>query len=237
LLVAVGSGACQKKPTTPEVPALLTPAWRDVGDLFVRRESDASGVLLIRHIDGIQRISYDRGHDEFDGSNPSQKVVYRYDPSKGTLEPVTAAEWKSASGTIIDCNLSLGDPAPLVYNDRAKTLRLNGTPVRTAGQTVLSVAVSPDKQSVAVLSAEGPWRPSVVPHIGGGNVSGARIHEILHRKDGSRLGAPIRITTEGVELPGGGCWSADGRYVIYTDAGWTRLWIHPVPMQTTKDRP
>ena len=119
-------------------------------------------------------------------------------------------------------------------------LRFKGAPATIAGQTALHVILSPDKERVAVLSAEGPWKRSFVPHItggAGGSASGARHHEVLRRTDGTRQGAVIRLAYKAGAPPFGGCWSPDGRFVVYVDDGNSLVWIIPVSMEPSKDKP
>jgi len=186
-------------------------------------------------------VWFDRGKDDLDPENPSKKVVYRYIPGLGTLEAVGTTEWKTATGEIMDCELSWSEEiTPFVWDDRSMALRFKGALAQIAGQTALHVILSPDKEHVAVLSAEGPWKRSFIPHItggAGGSASGARHHEVLRRKDGIRQGAVIRLDHKPSAVPFGGCWSPDGRFVIYVNDGNSLVWIVPVSIEPSKDKP
>lgn len=227
-VLALGAmSSCEKAPAGPELAPLPTGAWIGGGYLLLRNDGDT---LLLRHLSGSEREWYERGKDDFETEHPKNKVVYRYKPMLGTLEEVGANEWKAANSPVVDCARSRSkDAAPFDWDGRSMTLRFRGTPAKTAGQTVLNVRISPDKKYVSVLTAEGPYEPSPIPFLGGGKASGPRRHELLSPTDGSRLGEALRLVYEPGLPPIGGCWSQDGRFLVYADSANSRVWIVPGP--------
>lgn len=219
----------------PEIQPIYTTAWFDGGDLLLRTEEPGSEAFLIRHLTGSERTLYDYGKPVNEGD--PNKTVYRYKPNQNTLEAVRFAEWVLASGKVVDSGRnSLTDISPFRWSGRTLTLHFKGTIAKTIGPVVTDVTLSPDGALLAVLSAEGPYRPSPVPFLGGGTIGGARYYELLRITDGSRQGEAYRFAFGRPESPPmGGCWTADGRFVVYGDRA-SRLWIIPVPEDPSQRR-
>jgi len=211
----------------PEIYPLVTPAWGEFGALYLRRESDDPNVLLLRHFNSKEDIYFRRGKSPPEQEVKEPKPVYRFNARTNNLEPVAPTAWAAATGAVVDC--FDGHQAGAIRGIDSKTLSLNDQRVPTAGTVVLDWALSPDKQRLAILSADGPWHESMIPFIGGGYAEGMRYHEVFRRSDGAREGMALKLAgTDEKELYFD-CWSADGRYLIWADSYFARLWIIEVP--------
>jgi hypothetical protein len=189
-------------PEYGEVARLRTPAWEYRGFdgystplLMLRRETQAGGALLLKRT-GLE-------------------TVYRYDPPSRSIRAVTDAEWQNAGGPIAKC-LDQGRPAGLRRDDREHKLFAGDREIPTAGGVAIDEKRSPSGKWVAVHSAAGPVEKSIIPD-GSYVIFGQRYHEILSLPDFVRDGNPVRIpATEnrGTMQP---CWSADEKFVVYSD--------------------
>ena len=187
-------------PEYGDVPRLRTPEWEFRGSdgystplLLLRRETETGGALLLKRT-GLE-------------------AVYRYDPQSRSIRAVTDAEWQNAGGPIARC---LDQGHVLRRDDREHKLFAGNREIPTAGGVAIDDRRSPSGKWVAVHSAAGPVTKSIIPD-GSYVIFGQRYHEILSLPDLVRVGKPVRIPANenrGTMQP---CWSADEKFVVYTD--------------------
>jgi hypothetical protein len=200
-LMAVISWPQQRSSDSADVPLLKTPAWQgqmpQYGEqLMIRRENQNTQALLFKQT--------------------KRETVYRYEAGATTLTPTTEQAWRAANSPIAECGKQSA-PAPQAMDIDKRTHRLiAGTKtISTEGRTVMRLAESPSKRFVAVLSATGPPKPSLIPFYGGSTASGEYYHQILSLPDLVSIGSAVRIPLEresDVLIP---CWSADEKNIVY----------------------
>jgi hypothetical protein len=216
--------ACKKAAPRSRLDCFETPAWAEAGGLQLRAGSSGAA-LLLRHRTTVQRL-----HEDYPGSDPGvdpgQPAIYRYDPASTRLDAVAEDAWRDAGGEVVDCDRqSAASAAPFVLDASERTLRWRDRAVAVAGRTVLVLAAGPDGDRVAVLSARGSVAESVLPFLARTGTAGQHYHQVFSRRDASEQGEAVALpmTSKSVALEG--CWSADGRYVVYTDALYNHLCI------------
>ena len=187
-------------PEYGDVARLRTPAWEYKGSdgystplLLLRRETQTGGALLLKRT-GLE-------------------TVYRYDPQKRSLQAVTEVKWQNAGGPIARC---LDQGHVLRRDDREYKLFAGDREIPTAGGVAIDDRRSPSGKWVAVHSAAGPVKASIIPD-GSKLIYGQRYHEILSLPDLARVGKPVRIPAEPSRSPMHPCWSADDKFVVYAD--------------------
>jgi hypothetical protein len=187
-------------------------AWKPIAKLFIRRENDGStGGLLLKH--------------------SARDIIYLYDPASQTLHTVDIAKWKSATSPIANCEEQL-PPSPkrleIVSNDERKLVDASGRTIATAGTFTEKLTVSPDNKWVAVLSANGPKSVSLLPFLGGNQPLGQQYHQVISMDDfkwiGTAVPLPVAVKSDLLEP----CWTADEKYVVYTDTFFTDVLVVPV---------
>ena len=186
-----------------DVPLLKTPAWEfqpfdeATRPLMLRRETQAGGALLLKRND--------------------LETVYRYDPETRSVRAVSAATWENAGGKISKCwdQMLAGALGPLRRDDRDHKLFAGDREVPTAGGFIRINQTSPSGKWVAVHSAAGPAKKSILP-FGSDLIYGQRYHEILSLPDAKRVGKPVRIPVTDRNDFLDICWSADEKFVVYT---------------------
>ena len=183
------------------IPLLKTSAWQgrmpEYGDqIMLRRETKDGGALLLKH--------------------SKRETVYRYDPAAAGLTTISEQTWNAASGPIAECAKQFPPPAHVLSIDKASNRLIAGNrTINTTGRTVLKLAESPGKRWVAVLSASGPMKPSLIPFSGGSAASGEHYHQVFSLPDAVPVGAAVQLPMErdsDLLIP---CWSADENTVIY----------------------
>lgn len=207
VVAALSAGVYVRLKIWPEygdVPRLRTPEWEFRGFdgystplLLLRRESQTDGALLLKR----SRL----------------EAVYRYDPQTRSIKAVTDGEWQNAGGQIARC-LDQGrlNPAVLRRDDREHKLFAGNREIPTAGGVAIAEIRSPSGKWVAVHSAAGPVTKSIIPD-GSYVIFGQRYHEIMSLPDLVRVGKPLRIPANENRGPMRPCWSADEKFVVYTD--------------------
>ncbi len=203
LLIAVTG--CRKTSARAGVERFETPEWAQPGGLELRTDA-AGAALLLRH--------------------RSATTVYRYDATSATFETADADAWQHAGGEIVDCDIAAAARTdPFVLDAREGAVRWRERQVSLAGRTPLALAAAPDGERVAVLSATGSLRGSVAPALGRAGSGGQHFHQVFRRLDGTEQGraTALPLTSEAVALAG--CWSADGRYMVYADVLYNHLCI------------
>lgn len=202
-----------------------TPDWAQAGGLELRTDSGGE-VLLLRHRSTAQRLQTD-----YPGAAPRSEaaqpdVVYRYDAASARFERAGAEDWPRAAGEVVDCDLAAASPtAPFAIDLQGGAVLWNGRPLPLAGNTALALAADPSGERVAALSANGARRSSVAPAAGRGGAAGQHFHQVFGRRDAAEQGRAVALplTSESVAIAG--CWSADGRYVIYADVLYNYLCV------------
>jgi len=192
-------------PTRGDVPLFKTPEWEFKelnefkGDqLMIRRETNAGGALLLKRTD--------------------LETVYKYDPVQRSVTAVAETVWDKAGGAIAKCrDQQLADiPSVLLRNDHDHKLFAGKREVRTAGGIPLAELASPSGKWAAVHSAAGPAVQSILPFTGD-LIYGQRYHEILSLPEAVRVGKPVRVPLNQTRSYLSPCWSADEKFVVYTD--------------------
>ncbi|UCC31890.1 MAG: hypothetical protein JSU86_06350 [Phycisphaerales bacterium] len=221
-VIALGATAClvslgTRKSDVP-VFAISNPGW---GDLHLRLESEASDILLLTRADPDSSIPHYR-----------TGAVYRYEPTTQTVREVSVEQWNKATGKITRFDtmrpslhwrhVAVKNGAILVSGDN-----IDSRTVETTGETALRRKVSPEGDLVAVLTADGEHDP--VQHgwvfPSGGGYRGQHYVELFTFRDMQRRRPALRIpltTEEGIESA---CWSADGRYIVYSSSNGKRVCI------------
>lgn len=233
---------CNRAPPGPKVPEVIpfrADGWNEIGGLLLRYESDERNRLLIRQLDGTERIYYDREDDKGDLTGLKTKNIYRYDANRRVLERVPAAVWTAATGAVIDSmhvqNVDSLDPGPFGRDPQGWTLTFRGKPVQTVAPTLLTVFRSPDRSAAGVASAEGRPRKTGMWPLGGTEIKGRRYFELFSATDGSRIWGPLEFGLERDSQPSLGCWTEDGRFLIYYHVD--KLWIVEVPGYLREQKP
>ena len=197
--------------SSAEVPLLQTPEWQGREPLYgeqllLRRESKDGGALLLKH--------------------SQRETLYRYELGSESLAPISETEWQRATGPVAECGKQFA-PAPKMLDiDRsANKLVAPGHTLSTAGRTPLKLTASPSGKKVAVLSADGDLRSSVVPFTGGSGASGQHYLEIMSLPQAVTLGQPGRVPHKrdyDSLIP---CWSADEQLVVIYSSAFNYLSI------------
>lgn len=189
-------------------PLFETPEWKmnpeyEVG-LSVRREnvSQKDSSLLIKH----------------DTKQPS---VRRYDPKQKTLEVVPTEMWDKSTAPVARCGEQFPpDTALLRFDSKSKQLiGEKGEIIPTKGKTVLNLTASPQKNRVAVVSASGTAGGdySVIPFGSGSGASGQYSMQIYSLKKRQLENYLFEIPTKEKFTSLTACWSADEKFVIYSE--------------------
>lgn len=204
--------ACGGPETVPDA-AVATPAWRAPGELSLRRDP-AGGGLLLRH-------------------SASDRVYRVLGDSVGAAngaDAVDLAAWERAATSVARCAEQSAPAKDRMWIEpHGQTLTAGGEPVDLAAPLALVLGLSPSGERVAVLTAAGPARRSLLPFLGGGGAEGPRFHQLLRTADAARLGEPVPVAVAATSGPIAVCWSADERFVVYHDANFTHLSIVTIP--------
>jgi hypothetical protein len=127
----------------------------------------------------------------------------------------------------MDCSRHPEGSTDFYLDPASGTLSYKGQAIRTKGQSVVGFALSPNRTSVAVLSAGGSKRRSIMPFLGGGaNARGQHYHELLQApafSSNEQSEAQLPFTTARVAWTG--CWSADEYFVVYTSVLYDELCV------------
>jgi len=199
----------QRSSRAADVPLLETPAWqggapRYGDDLLLRRAMPGDAALLLKH--------------------SAHNGGYRYDGRTRTLSAIAEEEWGRAGGPAAECGTQ-GPPLPQVLriDQQSHTLLAEQRQIPTAGATALVLVESPSHRYVAVLSAAGPARPSLLPFLGSGAAEGQRVHQLVSLPDATITGNPIGIPVKSNEDVLAACWSPDEKAIVYHDVLFTHV--------------
>ena len=171
------------------------------------------GRLLIRSgMDGKNTLLTMR--DEFEQGN-RHRAVYEYDPKAKSLQKVPDLNWDAAASPIAE-RFSRHQQVPEKFKVNGERLFFGNREVTIKGAVLISSAYSPSGNAVAILSADGPRKGSIMPSLGGGqNAKGQHYHQLFSVANGEPISAVIKLqfTTEKMAYPA--CWSVDEKYVFY----------------------
>jgi hypothetical protein len=186
-------------------PVFDTVDWMNTqmpGRLLIRSGRDGKNILLTMR-------------DESEKAN-RHRVVYEYDPKAKSLRKVPDLTWDAVAGPIAEC-FSQPQQFPERIKVTGEKLFFGNREVSIKGAVLISSAFSPSGQYVAILSADGPRKGSLLPFLGGGqNSGGQHYHQLFSVDNGEPISAVLKLqfTTEKEAYPA--CWSSDEKYVFYT---------------------
>ena len=176
--------------------------------------TQALGRLLIRSGMNGKNIFLTM-RDEFEKGN-RHRAVYEYDPKAKSLQKVPDLNWDAVANPIAECFSQ-----PQRFSEKFKVtgekLFFGNREIPIKGAVLISSAYSPSGNAVAILSADGPRKGSLMPFLGGGkNSKGQHYHQLFSVANGEPISAALKLqfTTEKEAYPP--CWSIDEKYVFYT---------------------
>ena len=221
LVLPAFARTAEKQASQSMVSSLFqTPTWQaePVANLLMRGGSADTLLLTVQSWEEV--YAKKGGHG----------TVYQYNSGAKEFRVVQGVMWDQSSGVIADCSQQqplLKFAATWRLDPQSGSLLYEGRLVGTTGPVVVDFRFSPSQQAVAVLSARGRKKSSLLPFLGGGsNVQGRHYHQVFSLPDLSALdGSTIEVpfTTEQVAFSG--CWSADERFVVYTSALYQELCV------------
>jgi hypothetical protein len=220
----IASQGCGNASRRGKVDCFDTPAWAEAGGLELRVEPPGAS-LLLRHRTTAARLLEERPA-AVPGAVAKPAATYRFDPDGAKLDRADERSWQAAGTEVVDCDLQSAVPVtPFVLDGEARSLRFRDRAVKAAGRSVLLLAPASRGDRVAVLSASGSGAAAILPFLSRGGASGTHYSQIFRASDGTEEGeaVPLPMTSERVALSG--CFSADERYVVYTDVLFNQLCI------------
>lgn len=144
--------------------------------------------------------------------------VYQYDAQTKQFSVTTIDVWQNAAGQIEDCTMQIGPARHQLRIDEHHKL-LNGTQkvLDVKGRVHLWRQFSPAGDKVAILSANGPAALSIAPAIGSGGSAGTHYHQIFSFPSLTPIGVAQPLPFTSKDNAYSSCWSADAKYVVYSD--------------------
>lgn len=185
-------------------PIFDTVDWvntRMPGRLIIRRGTDGKTLLL------TMRDEYEKGN--------SHRAVYEYDTKAQDLKKVPDLKWDTVTSAITEC-FSQSQLFPEKFTIDGEKLFFGNREVPIKGAVLISSSYSPRGTTVAILSADGPRKGSLMPFLGGGqNSKGQHYHQLFSVANGTPVRSAVKLpfTTEHQAYPA--CWSRDEMYVFY----------------------
>jgi hypothetical protein len=186
-------------------PMFDTAGWVNTqmsGRLLIRSGTNGKNILLTMR-------------DEFEKGN-RHRVVYEYDPKAKSLRKVSDLNWDGIASPISEC-FSQPQQFPEKFKVTGEKLFFGNREVSIKGAVLIFAAFSPSGKYVAILSADGPRKGSLMPFFGGGqNSKGQHYHQLFSLVNGEPISdvKKLQFTTEKEVYPA--CWSIDEKYVFYT---------------------
>jgi hypothetical protein len=186
-------------------PTFDTAGWVNTqmsGRLLIRSGTNGKNILLTMC-------------DEFEKGN-RHRVVYEYDPKAKSLQKVSNLNWDGLASPISEC-FSQSQQFPGKFKVTGEKLFFGIREVSIKGAVFISAAFSPSGRYVAILSADGPRKGSLMPFFGGGqNSKGQHYHQLFSVYNGEPISdvLKLQLTTEKEAYPA--CWSIDEKYFFYT---------------------
>lgn len=180
---------------------LRAPQWLNLINTYpggISLRTDEPGRLLLKH----------NGADS----------VYQYDAQTKQFGVATIDAWQNAAGQIEDCNLQIGPALHQLGIDEQRKL-LNGTQKVSGikGKVHLKYQFSPAGDKVAILSANGPAFRSILPALGSGGSAGTHYHQVFSFPSLTPIDAALPLPFISKDNAYSSCWSADAKYVVYSD--------------------
>ena len=223
--VIVVAAGCRQASAQSGVACFETPEWAEPGGLELRADASGEG-LLIRHRTTAERLREDYHQGSPVEVHSPRSAVALYDPASGRLDGAVDLLWREAGTEVVDCDRSSAAPVtPFVLDARGRTLRFRDRAIRAAGGNVLMLVAAPGGERVAVLSAAGSAAEAILPFLGRGGAAGTHYHQVFLRDHGTEQGEAVVLPLTSEEVGLSGCWSADGRYMIYADVLYNQLCI------------
>ena len=172
------------------------------GRLLIRNGLDSENIFLSMRDELEKEIKH--------------RAVYEYDPKAKRLRKVTDSKWDTTANLISEC---VSQPQKFSSNFRvtADKLFFGNQEVHVKGAVLVAFSYSPSGNVLAILSADGPRKGSIMPFIGGGqNSKGQHYHQLFSVANGTPIGGVVKLqfTTEKEAYLV--CWSPDEKYVFYT---------------------
>ncbi len=211
ILLFMGATASVRAETSRKIsqtfiyPMFDTAGWVNTqmsGRLLIRSGTKGKNILLTMR-------------DEFE-KGIRHRVVYEYDPKAKSLQKVSDLNWDGLASPISEC-FSQSQQFPEKFKVAGEKLFFGDRQISIKGAIFISAAFSPSGRYVAILSAEGPRKGSLMPFLGGGqNSKGQHYHQLFSVYNGEPISDVLRLqlTTEKEAYPA--CWSIDEKYVFYT---------------------
>jgi hypothetical protein len=197
--------ASTKIPETVKVQVFDTAGWVNTqmpGRLLIRRAASGENMLLTMR-------------DEFEKGG-RHRAVYEYEPGAKSLRKIPNQNWDAAASPISEC-FSPSRSFPEKFKVSGEKLFSGNREVTVKGAVLLSVSHSPSGNTVAILSADGPRKGSLMPFLGGGSSSkGQHYHQLFSVAHGEPVGAAFKLPFTTEKQAYLACWSVDEKYVIYT---------------------
>ena len=184
--------ACSLTAQADSVDRLPTPAWGHPGNLQLRGDDTAHGLLLRR----------DAG------------AVYRYDPVQRKLTAVDSSAWDGVSAPPTDC-ASQRSALAIVIDSATGKASLGGLPLPSAGPQVVKTVRSPGGGKALLVSAAAA-RGSFSPALGAGHQP-PFFHQVVRLDTGRSDGRAVRLPFGGNTGALMACWSADEQFAVYAD--------------------
>jgi len=216
VLVAVGylvispkiSGQLSRPTSAPTptsvLPLLKTERWIGLagypGGISLRTATGNNTGLLLKH--------------------NNAEIIYRFNPADKQLGLVDAETWNNAEGEIIDCNLQVEKEPWRIKIDRGTNkLLIDGKEVNgIIGKVHLGYQYTSKGDKFAVLSANGKKASSLMPFLGEGGASGTHYSQVFSYPGLVPIGSTVELPFTTEQITFGSCWSADERFLVYSDA-------------------
>jgi hypothetical protein len=148
------------------------------------------------------------------------EVVYAFSQADNRLRSVRVDDWNNASGEVVDCNRQVQKGSVRIRIDReTNKLIVNEKVVNgIRGNVHLRYQFTSEGDRFAILSAGGTRASSLLPFLGQGGASGTHYNQIFSYPGLAPIGPTVELpfTTERVTFRS--CWSADERFIVYSDA-------------------
>lgn len=218
-LMILGCNGCKRGGSSePEATCFSPPGWLGSGETFLRRESSASDVLLIKRPRGTNL----RGSDTRKAIGTDADSFYRYDPRLGNIGPVTRKEWDKSAEEVIDCGTNFDYSMPrhrAVVIRATRQFEIGSKVVPTAGEVPLKCVTPPDADLTAILSGDAPDKGAFLPFLSSTVCTGQHYHQTFSRASATQVGETERIPFVSADKPISMCWSPDQQYVLYCTGG------------------
>lgn len=210
LLLIAATASTQAEPSHEISQTFICPIFDTAGWV----NTQMSGRLLIRSGQNGMNILLTM-RDEFE-KGYRHRVVYEYNPKVKSLQKVSDLDWDGISSPIAEC-FSQSRQVPEQFKVTGEKLFFGNREVSIKGTVLISAAFSPSGKYVAILSADGPRKVSLMPFLGGGqNSKGQHYHQLFSIVKGEPISNVIKLQFTTKKEAYQACWSIDEKYVFYT---------------------